>query len=112
MRRTREILDPYLISGYPDDVIVSGIMTRLAKFRKSCCCSQEEYSKLTGLSMATIKRIDSGKLENITLETLVKLLRTVGALGNLANLVPDVPESPFVNDTTKYFKNGYKKEFK
>lgn len=62
--------------------------------------------------MATIKRIDSGKLENITLETLVKLLRTVGALGNLANLVPDVPESPFVNDTTKYFKNGYKKEFK
>lgn len=109
MRQKQDILNSFFISRCSDEEIISAILSRLKSIRKSCCCSQKEYAELTGLSMATVKRIDSGKLTNITLDTLIKLLRTVDGLGNLTNIIPDMPESPFIKEQTKYLKNEYKK---
>lgn len=109
MRPKQEILDSFFISNHSDEEIMSAIMSRLQNIRKNCCCSQKEYAELTGLSIATIKRIDSGKMNNITLDTIIKLLRTINALDNLSNLVPDIPTSPFIDGNTKYYKNEYKK---
>lgn len=109
MRQKQDILNSFFISTYSDEEIINAILTRFKNIRKNCCCSQKEYAKLTGLSMTTIKRIDSGKLTNITLDTIIKLLRTINALENLSNIIPDIPDSPFINEQTKYFKDGYKR---
>lgn len=109
MRQKQDILDSFFISKFSDEEIACAILARLKNIRKSCCCSQKEYAELTGLSMATVKRIDSGQLTNMTLDTLIKLLRTINGLENLSNIIPDIPDSPFINEQTKYFKDEYKK---
>ena len=73
-------------------------MTELgAKFKRlriSCNLTEQDLCERSGISVFTIGSFENGR-GNITLKTLLSLLRYTGQLGNLDNLIDDVLPDPF-----------------
>lgn len=93
--------DKYTVYDFSDESIIAEICKRLKAMRLSCCFSQKEFAEKAGVSVITIKRIESCKVNDITLSTLIKILRTSGALEGIVDLVPELPVSPFlINEKT------------
>lgn len=78
-----------------DDDIINAINIRFKKMRKNCLYTQKRLAEESGISIGTIKRIESSGCSDISIGTIIKLLRTLGYLSNIDNLIPEVPESPF-----------------
>ncbi|MBS6223947.1 helix-turn-helix domain-containing protein [Parabacteroides johnsonii] len=97
----KKLYDKYTIYEYSDKGIVEEICKRVRSLRLSCCFSQQEFADKAGVSLVTIKRIESCKVNDIALSTLLKILRISGALEGVADLVPELPDSPFlINEKT------------
>ena len=95
------VYDKYTIYQFSDDSIITEICKRIKMIRFSCCFSQQEFADKAGVSIITIKRIESCKVNDITLSTLLKILRASGTLEGVVDLVPELPESPFlINEKT------------
>ena len=100
------ILDTLMIYEASDDQILNELHCRLAAMRRSCCLSQEELSQRSGVSIATIKRIEGQKGQDISLSVLIKLLRARAQLEGVGTLVPKLPDSPYMvrDDGTKVIR--------
>lgn len=92
----RKMFDRYFIYDYTDDEIMAELCRKTKAIRLSCCCSQQEFAERSGVSVITIKRIESGKIHDINLRTLLKIMRYSGTLEGMAELLPDLPESPYL----------------
>lgn len=68
---------------------------RLRKYRIALGLTQAELSAKAGVSKMTIHKFESGTAGNVSMQTLLSLLRYTGLLGNFEALVPDVPASPY-----------------
>ena len=84
--------EKYAIYDYSDEEIVAEICRRVKQLRKGCRFSQQSLANASGVSVATIKRIDSGQMKDMNIMTLIQILRATGSLGGVADLVPDVPD--------------------
>lgn len=100
------LFDRYTIYDFSDEAIVSEICRKVRALRRSCCVTQQEFATRSGVSIASVKRIESGAMTDINVVTLIKIMRTCGVLEGFADLVPDVPESPFLID----WKSGTRKK--
>ena len=89
------ILDALVIYESTDEQILGEIRRRLARMRRSCCLSQEELSQRSGVSIATIKRIEGQAQQDISISILIKLLRAMTQLEGIGTLVPKLPDSPY-----------------
>lgn len=69
------------------------LLARLRQARLNAGLSQEELAERTGVGLRTIRRIDKGTA-NITLSTLIALLRGLDALEQLDLLLPESDISP------------------
>lgn len=97
----KRLYGKYTIYEFSDEDIIKEICKRVKSIRLSCCFSQQEFADKAGVSVATIKRIESCKVNDIALSTLLKILRISGTLEGVADLVPELPESPFlINENT------------
>lgn len=97
----KKVFDKFLIYDFSDEEIVSELCRKIKSLRLSCCFSQQEMADTCGVSIITIKRIESGKAKDITMGTLLKIMRTSGTLEGIVDLIPDLPESPFlINERT------------
>ena len=97
----KKLYDKYTIYEYSDKGIVEEICKRVKSLRLSCCFSQQEFADKAGVSIVTIKRIESCKVNDIALSTLLKILRISGTLEGVVGLVPELPDSPFlINEKT------------
>lgn len=96
-----KILDEQTIYRATDEQILGELHDRLVRMRRSCCFSQQELSDLSGVSIATIKRIETQRDKDISLSTLIRLLRTMTQMEGIGGLIPEVPDSPFLSQ-----KNG------
>lgn len=92
----KKLYDKYTIYEYSDEGIVKEICKRVKSIRLSCCFSQQEFADKAGVSIVTIKRIESCKVSDIALSTLLKILRISGTLEGVVGLVPELPDSPFL----------------
>lgn len=93
--------DKHLIYEFTDESIVAELCKKIKSVRLSCCLSQQEFAEKSGVSIITIKRIESCKVSDITLGTLLKIMRVSGTLEGIVDLIPDLPESPFlINEKT------------
>lgn len=88
-----------MIYDLSDEDIIKELCKKTKQIRLSCCFSQKELAEKCGLSIITIKRIESGLVEDITLGTLLKIMRIGGILENIVDLVPDLPDSPYLVNT-------------
>lgn len=91
-----KILDEQTIYQATDEQILGELHDRLVRMRRSCCFSQRELADLSGVSIATIKRIETQRDKDISLIVLIRLLRTMTQMEGIGTLVPEVPESPFL----------------
>lgn len=91
-------LDRYTIYDFSDEAIVMEICRKMKALRRSCCVSQQEFAERSGVSIASVKRIEAGTITDLNICTLIKIMRACGVLEGFAELVPDVPESPFLID--------------
>ncbi|MDO5443842.1 MAG: helix-turn-helix transcriptional regulator [Bacteroidia bacterium] len=91
------ILDELTIYQATDEQILGELHDRLVRMRRSCCFSQQELSELSGVSIATIKRIETQKDRDLSITVLIRLLRTMTQMEGISRLVPEVPESPFIS---------------
>lgn len=97
----KKLYDIYTIYEFSDESIVKEICKRVKAIRLSCCFSQQEFADKAGVSIVTIKRIESCKVNDIALSTLLKILRISGTLEGVVGLVPELPDSPFlINEKT------------
>lgn len=99
-------LNRYTIYGFSDEAIVTEICRKVKALRRSCCVSQQEFAERSGVSIASVKRIEAGTISDLNIGTLIKIMRACGVLEGFADLVPDVPESPFLTDS----KSGAKRK--
>lgn len=107
----KRLFDGSFIYEWTDEEIISVICGRLRQLRRSCCLSQTAFAERTGVSLATVKRIESRKVTDLSLRTVIKICRAVGALEGVSDLVPERPDSPFLTSEKgkrKYCKEKYK----
>ena len=97
----KKVFDRYTIYDFSDEAIILVLCEKIRKLRRSCCISQTELAQKSGVSIASIKRIEAGTVPDFNICTLVKILRACGKLEGMAELIPDVPESPFLIDPKK-----------
>ena len=107
------MFDRYTIYDFSDESIILEVCKKVRKLRRSGCISQTELAKESGVSIASIKRIEAGTVTDLNICTLVKILRACGKLEGIAEIIPDVPESPFLIDqktgkTRKNCRSSYK----
>ena len=106
--------DEYTVYEFSDEGIIGELCERLKSARRGCCYSQQDLAGLSGVSIASIKRIETGSVKDLNVCTLIKLMRTMGMLEGFANLIPEVPESPFLEDgdgktKKKYCRKAYRR---
>lgn len=94
----KTVFDRYTICDFSDEAIILELCEKIRKLRRSCCISQTELAQKSGVSIASIKRIEAGTVTDLNICTLIKILRACGKLDGMAELIPDVPESPFLID--------------
>lgn len=80
---------------YSDSEIIQILGERLRKYRIALGLTQAELSAKAGVSKMTIHKFESGTAGNVSMQTLLSLMRYTGLLGNFEALIPDVPESPY-----------------
>ena len=94
----KTIFDRYTIYDFSEEAIILELCEKIRKLRRSCCISQTELAQKSGVSIASIKRIETGSVTDLNICTLIKILRACGKLEGMAELIPDVPDSPFLID--------------
>lgn len=82
------------VYSFSDEEIAQVLSTRLKALRLSSCVSQSEFASLSGVSLSTIRRVESGRLFEVSFGNLLHILRAGGMLDGLAGLVEDVPIHP------------------
>ncbi len=109
----KKIFDEYTIYEFSDEEIVHELCRKLKSVRRSCCYSQQDLSDLSGVSIASIKRIETASVKDINVGTIIKVMRATGMLDGFSRLLPDVPESPFMsglsgNEVKKHCRKSYR----
>jgi len=79
-------------SSSSDSVVLREVGERLARTRLERNVSQQALADETGVSKATIERLETGQPVKST--SLIRVLRTLGLLDTLDRLVPEPLPSP------------------
>lgn len=72
------------------------IGSRFRDYRMSMNMTREDVSESTGLSMTTLYKLETGNMTDISLGTILKLLRLVGLYDNWEKILPELPVSPYL----------------
>ena len=78
-----------------DIEIIQLLGNRFRQYRIALGLTQAELSAKAGVSKMTIHKFESGTAGNVSMQTLLSLLRYTGLLKNADALIPDIPESPY-----------------
>ena len=80
--------------SFTDMEISQELSARIKALRLSSCVSQSEFASMSGVSLSTIRRAESGQLAEVSFGNLLKILRAGGMLDGMATLIDDVPIHP------------------
>lgn len=100
-----------MLKRYSDTEIINLLGERFRRYRIALGLTQAEMSERAGVSKMTIHKFETGAANNVSMLTLLSLMRYTGLIENADKLIPDVPESPY----SKLFnrqrvRHGNKKE--
>lgn len=77
---------------------------RFRDYRIAMQLTQRDVAEQAGVSLPTIRHFEHGSAVNLSLSTLVALLRTIHLLENIEQLLPPLPQDPmqiYNHQTTK-----------
>ena len=69
---------------------------RFKEYRMRCNLTQREVAELSGIGLTTVHKFENGTACNISLSTLIHLLKVVGQIDAIDNVLPELPESPYL----------------
>ena len=76
--------------------ILKSLGLRFKDYRLRLNLTQKEISDHTGISIPTIYKFETGRLNDMTTSNLMKLIRALGLQANWDKLLPLLPESPYL----------------
>lgn len=76
--------------------IVTTIGERFREYRLAAQLTQQEVADRAGVSKVTVYSFENGRLPNVSLRTVVDLLRAIGMLSRIDELLPQIPVSPYL----------------
>ena len=106
----RRFFDRQTIHEFSDEEIMLELCRRIRLLRQGSGISQTDMANEAGVSLSTVRRIESGDAGNVTLTTLLKILRAGGSLEGVADLVVEVPTPEFKEDKRGYFSKKNRKQ--
>ena len=77
-------------------LIIKELGVRYKSYRLEMELTQKELSDITGVSVQTIRRFETGASTNLDLGNFIELLRAIGLVGNLDETLPELPISAAV----------------
>lgn len=80
----------------PTPDIVRNLGYRFRDYRMRCKMTRKEVSLAAGIGMTTLYKFETGNITDITLSTLLRLLRALGLEDNWEAILPELPESPYL----------------
>ena len=67
--KMKTVFDRYTIYDFSDEAIILELCEKVRKLRRSCCISQTELALKSGVSIASIKRIEAGTVKDLNICT-------------------------------------------
>ena len=89
MRTVRDLYE------YSTPELVRLLGKRFKEYRIRCNLTQKEVSERSGIGLTTIHKFESGSALNVSLSTLIVLLKVIGQINSIDNILPELPESPY-----------------
>ena len=69
---------------------------RFREYRMGMNLTRKQVSEQTKLSMTTLYKLETGNLTDMSMGTMLKLLRVVGQYENWDKILPELPENPYL----------------
>ena len=91
---TESPLDSIEAKSAPEIVRMLG--SRFRDFRMRANMTQKELAKQAGVTVTTIHKFETGRANNISLGSFLRLLKAVGMIGGVEELLPDLPQNPYL----------------
>jgi len=92
------------IYSYSSPEIISKLGEQFRIYRIALGLTLSEVAEQSGLSLMTIQRFENGINKDISLSTLIRLLRTIHRLEDMQLILPPIPESPYFPSAGKTIK--------
>lgn len=81
---------------YTTQEIIAMLGARFRAYRRQLGLTQKAVAQKAGLSVMTVQKFETGTSLDISLTTIMRLLRVIGQLDNIDALLPEIPESPYL----------------
>lgn len=83
------------IYEYSGPEIIAKLGKRYRMYRQQNKLTQKDVAEKAGLSVMTIQKFEKGISHDLSMSTLLRLLRVIGRLDDVSAILPDFPESPY-----------------
>ena len=84
----------YYAYAIPELIRLPGSWFREYRMRPDM--TQKQVSQQSGIFVTTIHKFENGVAANLSLGTLLQLLKAIGQIEQIDNLLPELPESPYL----------------
>ena len=81
--------------------LVRMLGARFKEYRMRVGMTQKDVAEQSGITITTIHNFESGTSYNISLGTLILLMKAIGMIDNIDKLLPELPESPYMYKENK-----------
>ena len=86
----------------PTPNVIRNLGLRFRDYRLRLRMTRKEVSEASSIGMTTLYKFETGKMTDISISTLLRLLKVIGLGENWYAIVPELPESPYnYNDNYK-----------
>lgn len=76
--------------------IIRDLGSRFRDYRMRLNMTQQQLSDMTAVSIPTIYKFENGRMTDMSVSTLIKLMTAIGLSDNWKQLLPNLPESPYM----------------
>ena len=83
------------IYQYSTTEIIHILGSRVRMYRIRIGLTQKELSERAGISIPTLQAFEGGNNNDMSLTTLLRILRVLGQLDGVNSLLPNIPDSPY-----------------
>jgi transcriptional regulator with XRE-family HTH domain len=90
------------IYSYTAPEIIAQLGERFKEYRQLCRMTQKTVAEKAGLSVMTIQKFESGTSRDVSMTTIIRLLRVINQLKNIESILPEIPESPYSGRAKDY----------
>lgn len=78
--------------------VIRNLGLRFRDYRMRMRMTRKEVSEAASIGMTTLYKFESGNMIDISLSTLLRLLKVIGLNENWDALLPELPKSPYMYD--------------